>query len=64
MGTFTPPLWRLGAIALDPLCGSAIYWRALRWTAEEDEMLDAVMLVAGLAFFAVAIAYVAACDRM
>jgi len=27
-------------------------------------MLDAVMLVAGVAFFAIAIAYVAACERM
>jgi hypothetical protein len=32
--------------------------------AKETEMLDAVMLVAGVAFFAIAIAYVAACDRM
>jgi hypothetical protein len=31
---------------------------------EETGMLDAVMLVAGVAFFAIAIAYVAACDRM
>ena len=31
---------------------------------EEIGMLDAVMLVAGVAFFAIAIAYVAACDRM
>jgi len=31
---------------------------------KETEMLDAVMLVAGVAFFAIAIAYVAACDRM
>jgi hypothetical protein len=30
----------------------------------EESMLDAVMLVAGVAFFALAIAYVAACDRM
>jgi len=27
-------------------------------------MLDAVMLISGVAFFAIAIAYVAACDRM
>jgi len=27
-------------------------------------MLDAVMLTAGVALFAIAIAYVAACDRM
>jgi hypothetical protein len=31
---------------------------------KENEMLDAVLLVAGVAFFAVAIAYVAACDKM
>jgi hypothetical protein len=31
---------------------------------EEAEMLDATMLVAGVAFFAIAIAYVVACDRM
>ena len=35
-----------------------------RCSAEEAGMLDAVMLVAGVGFFAVAIAYVAACDRM
>lgn len=28
------------------------------------EMLDAIMLAAGAAFFALGIAYVAACDRM
>ena len=28
------------------------------------EMLDAIMLAAGVAFFALGIAYVAACDRM
>jgi len=27
-------------------------------------MLDAMMLLAGVAFFAIATAYVAACDRM
>ncbi len=32
--------------------------------AREGALLDAVMLARGLAFFAVAIAYVAACDRM
>jgi len=31
---------------------------------KEAGMLDAVMLVAGVAFFALAVAYVAACDRM
>jgi hypothetical protein len=31
---------------------------------KEALMLDAVMLAAGVAFFAIAIAYVAACDRM
>jgi hypothetical protein len=30
----------------------------------ETEMFDAMMLAAGLAFFVVAIAYVAACDKM
>jgi hypothetical protein len=28
------------------------------------KMLDAVLIVAGVAFFAISIAYVAACDRM
>jgi hypothetical protein len=28
------------------------------------EMLDAIMLAAGVAFFALGIAYVTACDRM
>jgi hypothetical protein len=28
------------------------------------EMLDAMMLAAGVAFFAIGIAYVTACDRM
>jgi hypothetical protein len=28
------------------------------------KMLDAIMLAIGVAFFALAIAYVAACDRM
>jgi hypothetical protein len=28
------------------------------------EMLDALMLLAGVAFFVIAIAYVTACDRM
>jgi hypothetical protein len=31
---------------------------------KETGMLDAVMLISGVAFFAIAIAYVAACDRM
>jgi hypothetical protein len=31
---------------------------------QENRMLDALMLAAGLAFFAIAGAYVAACDRM
>jgi len=29
-----------------------------------SEMLDTVMVVAGVAFFVLAVAYVAACDRM
>jgi hypothetical protein len=29
-----------------------------------QEMFDAMMVVAGMAFFAVAIAYVAACDNL
>jgi hypothetical protein len=33
-------------------------------TLGSESMLDAVMLVAGVAFFAIAIAYVAACDRI
>jgi hypothetical protein len=31
---------------------------------KEIEMLDALMLVAGVAFFVIAIAYVTACDHM
>jgi hypothetical protein len=31
---------------------------------KETGMLDAVMLISGVAFFAIAIAYVAACERM
>jgi hypothetical protein len=30
----------------------------------EESMLDALMLAAGVAFFAIAMAYVTACDRM
>jgi len=30
----------------------------------EIEMLDVMMVVAGVAFFALSVAYVAACDRM
>jgi hypothetical protein len=33
------------------------------WQRRTD-MLDAIMLAASVAFFALAIAYVAACDRM
>jgi hypothetical protein len=33
------------------------------WQRRTD-MLDAIMLVASVAFFALSIAYVAACDRM
>jgi hypothetical protein len=32
--------------------------------ARRQEMFDATMIVAGLAFFVVAIAYVAACDKL
>ncbi len=32
--------------------------------AKESEMLDTIFLVAGAVFFALAIAYVAACDRL
>ena len=31
---------------------------------KERDMLDALLLVAGVAFFAIAIAYVAACDQL
>jgi preprotein translocase subunit SecG len=35
------------------------------WVARGDpKMLDTLMVVAGVAFFVLAIAYVAACDRM
>ncbi len=42
--------------------------RRRRWqsdlAAKESKMLDTVLLAAGVAFFVLAIAYVAACDRM
>jgi hypothetical protein len=33
-------------------------------TRRRTEMLDALMLAAGIAFFALSIAYAAACERM
>jgi hypothetical protein len=38
--------------------------RLLAGGGGDPQMLDTVMVVAGAAFFALAIAYVAACDRM
>jgi hypothetical protein len=35
-----------------------------RRTRRRSAMLDAIMLAAGVAFFALSVAYVAACDRM
>jgi hypothetical protein len=36
----------------------------LQRRAKESEMLDTVMMAAGVAFFVLAIAYTVACDRM
>ena len=66
---FMRPLWRRLRFALDSL------WRLVHIRhcsadpvptrpVKEALMLDFVMLVAGVAFFAIATAYVAACDRM
>jgi hypothetical protein len=48
-----------------------VYQLHAEWTGAEfccrdwrQEMFDALLIVAGMAFFAVAIAYVEACDRL
>ena len=38
--------------------------RSERRPTREIKMFDALMIVAGVAFFAIAIAYVTACDRL
>jgi hypothetical protein len=48
---------------LDQLRVSPAVRRFTGWQ-RRTEMLDAIMMAAGVAFFALAIAYVAACDRM
>jgi hypothetical protein len=60
---------RADEIGLDFLCAIQINCtRSRRWQSfaadKETQMFDATMIVAGLAFFVVAIAYVVACDKL
>jgi hypothetical protein len=62
-------IWRTEEIGLDFLRLTGINCARSRGSrsdhpARRIEMFDATMIVAGLAFFAVALAYVAACDRL
>lgn len=65
IGLRDAPSWGYRSLRLDPSQGAGFPDRLIFFESlKESEMLDAILVVAGIAFFAVAVLYVVACDRM